>query len=894
MKDATSMNSPPPAAPTAPPGAWPMVGRDGMLARVRSALDTDGLALVVLSGEAGVGKTRLATEAAELLERAGWRSSRVMASASLSDVPLAALIPLMGATRHDLSRIGTDTATLMAFARDLAAERRQEGPLLVVVDDAPQLDTLSIAVLAQLAAAGAVSLLATVRDGEPLPEPLVALWTSDRALRIALEPLSIDDLDTLLAAVLGGSVVRQTTMALHGASGGNPLFVRELVANALSTGALSEQHGTWVLTGAPGGSRALDELIAGRLAELDEAAREVMERLAVCQTIPVGHIVEPALRAALDRLEQAQLVQVRPEGHRFVAAIAHPQYAAAMRQAVPTLRRIDLLLDHVDRAEGAADREADAVRIATWRLDAGAPGDAGLLTDAARLALLADDFELVARLAEAAERSGGSDPELLLLHADALIKLGRVNEALRILERARAADDAAPTDEHRSARILTMTATAMITVSGRFEEALQLLDGAPERLPLAARRLRQARARILVGLERPREALDELSLIDSGGTPGEQAELAVNSVVPNLALGRTDEALRAVENVQASGYQDEASVPARVVALMRAVVLAQACRLEEARAAASDALADAIVLDDALRARQAEFTLSALHLSTGRLETAARWAKDAITGARSLGPAGYEPLGRALLARVRAQQGQQREAREVLGCIPERLIDDDSLVLLAWAWVEAGEGRAAAARERLAERTRQCIVSGDLDFGSVLAFDLARLGDAPTAAALLDEMAAAAPAPVIALRAQGARAMAADDLDLLVAAGDDWEQRGYLLHAAESLALAADAAKRAGRGREATHLAGRARGLAERTEGATTALLAVGDQAEPLTPREREIATLAARGMASNDIAARLFLSPRTVSNHLQSAYTKLGVRRRSELAAALGLIATA
>ncbi|MCA1942240.1 MAG: hypothetical protein LDL15_01350, partial [Yonghaparkia sp.] len=410
------MTPPPPAAPTGLPGAWPMVGRDGMLAQTRAALAVDGLALVVLSGEAGVGKTRLATEAAERLESEGWRINRVMASASLSDVPLAALIPLMGATRQDITRIGTDTATLMGFTRDLAAERGREGPLLVVVDDAPQLDTLSIAVLSQLAAAGAIALLATVRDGEPLPDPLVALWTSDRALRIALQPLSVDDLDALLPAVLGGTVAHQTTVALHGASGGNPLFVRELVANALRTGALTEQHGTWLLTGVPGGSRALDELIAARLGELDPAAREVMERLAVCQTIPVAHIVEPALRAALDRLEQAQLVTVRPEVHRYVAAIAHPQYAAAMRQAVPTLRRIDLLLDHVSRAEGSNDREADAVRIATWRLDAGAPGDAGLLTDAARLALLADDFDLVARLAEAAERSGGTDPELLLLH----------------------------------------------------------------------------------------------------------------------------------------------------------------------------------------------------------------------------------------------------------------------------------------------------------------------------------------------------------------------------------------------------------------------------------------------------------------------------------------------
>lgn len=884
------MTTTPPAAPAAMPGAWPMVGRDGMLARARAALAVDGLALVVLSGEAGVGKSRLAAETAELLEREGWRISRVMASASLSDVPLAALIPLMGATRQDLTRIGSDTATLMGFARALADERRREGPLLVVVDDAPQLDTLSIAVLAQLGAAGAISLLATVREGEALPEPLVALWTSDRALRIALEPLSVDDLDALLPEVLGGSVAHQTTVALHGASGGNPLFVRELVAHALSTGSLTEQHGTWLLTGSPGGSRALDELIAARLAELDPAAREVMERLAVCQTIPVGHIVEPALRTALDRLEQAQLVHLRDEGGRYVVAIAHPQYAAAMRQAVPTLRRIDLLLDHIARAEGAPDREADAVRIATWRLDAGAPGDAALLTAAARLALLADDFELVARLAEAAERSGGSDPELLLLHADALIKLGRVDAALRILERARALDDADPRDPHRSARILTMTATALITVNGRFEEALTLLDGAPERLPEAARRLRQARARILVGLERPRDALDELALIPPAGTAAEQAELAVNSVVPLLALGRTAEALQATERVLASGQLDESAVPRRVASLMRAVVLAQDCRLDEARAMAADALAESIVRDDALRARQAEFTLAAVSISIGRLETAARWAKDAIAGARSRGPAGYASLGRALLARIRAQQGQRSEARAILAEIPEGLIEDDSIVLLAWAWVEAAEGRAAGARTRLAERTRQRIASGDLDFASVLALDLARLGDAMTASELLTVMAEASTAPVIALRARTARAMADDDAEGLAEVGDAWERHGYLLHAAESLALAAEAARRDGRGREAAQLAGRARGLAERTEGASTAPLAIGEQVEPLTPRKREIATLAAHGMASTEIAARLFLSPRTVSNHLQSVYAKLGVRRRTELAAALGL----
>jgi DNA-binding NarL/FixJ family response regulator len=58
----------------------------------------------------------------------------------------------------------------------------------------------------------------------------------------------------------------------------------------------------------------------------------------------------------------------------------------------------------------------------------------------------------------------------------------------------------------------------------------------------------------------------------------------------------------------------------------------------------------------------------------------------------------------------------------------------------------------------------------------------------------------------------------------------------------------------------------------------------------PLTARQRDIAALAATGMASKDIAARLHLSVRTVENHLQNAYARLGVTTRAELADALGV----
>jgi DNA-binding NarL/FixJ family response regulator len=55
-------------------------------------------------------------------------------------------------------------------------------------------------------------------------------------------------------------------------------------------------------------------------------------------------------------------------------------------------------------------------------------------------------------------------------------------------------------------------------------------------------------------------------------------------------------------------------------------------------------------------------------------------------------------------------------------------------------------------------------------------------------------------------------------------------------------------------------------------------------EADELTTREREIALLAAGGLRSRDIAERLVVSVRTVENHLQRAYRKLGVSRREEL----------
>jgi len=81
-----------------------------------------------------------------------------------------------------------------------------------------------------------------------------------------------------------------------------------------------------------------------------------------------------------------------------------------------------------------------------------------------------------------------------------------------------------------------------------------------------------------------------------------------------------------------------------------------------------------------------------------------------------------------------------------------------------------------------------------------------------------------------------------------------------------------------------------AKELALRCEGARTpALVLPEDELSPLSRRELEVADLAATGLSSEEIAGRLFLSVRTVDNHLQHVYQKLGIASRQELAQVLG-----
>ena len=170
----------------------------------------------------------------------------------------------------------------------------------------------------------------------------------------------------------------------------------------------------------------------------------------------------------------------------------------------------------------------------------------------------------------------------------------------------------------------------------------------------------------------------------------------------------------------------------------------------------------------------------------------------------------------------------------------------------------------------------------------VLAWQTAvQLGDATAALPRLTALADLSPRAVASCA--HARAWAAKNGDALLAASDSWNRLGDLVAAGDAAAQSADAHRRQGRKGSALAAAAVAERLVARS-GARTPALVIAVRPLPLTTREREIVSLAARGLSNKDIAERLTVSVRTVEGQLYRSGHKLGVSDRAAFADILGV----
>jgi len=208
----------------------------------------------------------------------------------------------------------------------------------------------------------------------------------------------------------------------------------------------------------------------------------------------------------------------------------------------------------------------------------------------------------------------------------------------------------------------------------------------------------------------------------------------------------------------------------------------------------------------------------------------------------------------------------------------------------AEAWTFVANGQPEAGRRAATASLEAGLAAHRWGQAADLAHSLARIGGVEIAHEAMERIGDRVDGRFAATNRAHVAALLADDADGLETVLKTFLEIGAELLAAESAAEAARAARRKGDPRRATRLMRLAKELALRCEGARTpALVLPEDELSPLSRRELEVADLAATGLSSEEIAGRLFLSVRTVDNHLQHVYQKLGIASRQELAQVLG-----
>nr|WP_246596616.1 LuxR family transcriptional regulator [Streptomyces aurantiacus] len=846
----------------------------------------------MVGGSAGVGKSRLAEECLERAAAAGFRVGRATASAAAGAVPLGAIAHLLPAG-VDLS---DPVAGFAAVAERLAAGPGRRWALLV--DDMHLLDSASAVLLRELMDSGVLLLIGTVRSGEPYGKAVAALRGGDTVYRVDLPVLSTEQIEALLQAALGRTVARRALHELSAASGGNVLYLRELVLGALTAGDLTEDGEIWHLReGRLPGTARLTEVIGTRLATADSAGRPVLELLALCEPLPLADAEALAPPQVVAALEQAGLIRVTQDRRRTTVSLTHPLYGEVLRAGLPVLRRRALLLDQAARVEAlGARRRGDLLHIATWRLAATGTADPALLTQAAVLARHAHDYAQTVTLLEALPEMHRTTATGLML-GNAFFEMGRWDQAEAVLARA----DAHAIGEQDKLAVALVRTTNLLWSNAPVTEALAINVAALDRIssPAGRRKLKINEGFMRIASGRP---VRGLALLEDLETEVDDAS-DVNAWLRGawmkpfgLALvGRTGEAATWAERAHAAHrHVDEHALVSHPAVQRIPLVLAltEAGLPAEARREGERAYAELVAADSLVRVWMAVFLGRAQWLA-GHPATARRWWAEAAALARTFDHAmalrpvlGGLAACAAVLGDLDAAEASLAEHRILPPLAPGLLSAGEEC--LGEAWLLAARGRLGQARSVLTAAARAARSTGHLTGEALLLTDVARLGGAKDAADRLAELAQRCDGAFAPARAQLATALAADDPDQLRQAADACQAVGADLLAAEAATAAAAAWRRTGQSRRASAAAHRAAAVLARCEGARTPLLTTAQATAPLTTREREIALLAAAGNASMDIARSLALSVRTVDNHLHHAYTKLGVTTRRELAQTL------
>ncbi|WP_280501739.1 helix-turn-helix transcriptional regulator, partial [Nocardia farcinica] len=400
---------------------WQLLDRPAEYEAVRSALTSGDSGGVVLVGAAGVGKTTLARlVTAGLGVPVRWAACTESSQA----IPLGAFAPWIdsSATRDPIALLASARSNLLT-----------EPSTVVSVDDAYLLDRLSATLLHQIAVDRAAPIVATVRGGEEVPDAVTSLWKDGYLRRVELRPLTEQQCVTLVETVLGGTLEGLSADVMWESSGGNPLFLRNLVEGAVEAGTLTEVDGVWQLRGRAALPPSLIALLDCRLSRVDEPVLQVLKTLALYEPLDLDVLVRLVGEEAVDAAELSGMIRTNRDGRTVVARFSHPLLGDVVRDRIGTAaararrgRIIDIL------REQQPSTAADRIRLAQLCVEDDRPLDSGLLISAAKDAVALSNLPLGERLARAALERGGGLPAAEVL-CRAVLWQGRPKEADQLL-----------------------------------------------------------------------------------------------------------------------------------------------------------------------------------------------------------------------------------------------------------------------------------------------------------------------------------------------------------------------------------------------------------------------------------------------------------------------------
>jgi DNA-binding CsgD family transcriptional regulator len=423
----------------------------------------------------------------------------------------------------------------------------------------------------------------------------------------------------------------------------------------------------------------------------------------------------------------------------------------------------------------------------------------------------------------------------------------------------------------------------------RLDEAAGVLEEAQRAAasPGNAHRLAARRAATEMWRTGPVSALDAL---DSDPVTEDSVTADRTARLPLLALaGRAEDAL----NLAAAA---EPASPPGTAEVGCVLVLTEAGRLDEAEELARDGHAATARARLSLPQLWFAGVQGRVQLLRGRPVQAARWFREQLALSRELG----QRLPFALAAAGLLTAGGWLEGTEVLAEAAAAWddaglgVDDPTMlpadIAVGAAWRRFRDGDLEAAHELLRAGQRRAEASGAVTQAASAAYEQVRLGRPAVVADDLAGYAHRCDSPIVQAYAGHAAAAVAADGEALAGVADRMAGLGLGLAAAEAGASAVTATRRSGDPRRAQALALQAAARRAAVADAVTPALraTIADTATVLTAREREIALLVAQGRSSKEVAAALVLSVRTVDNHLQRIFAKLGVTSRAQLRTAM------